>query len=255
MPKFKYELANGQYMTMEGDSQPSDADVEQAAKDAGVTLKPVGEKSQPNEVTATLSSKPQTSKQESDLPATPGVMAILGAGLKQVPGIASRATSAAGEALKNSKGSVAGAIGGTVGAGLGASIGDNTPIGPFGGASLGAYVGHRTAKKVAGPLMRKAGKFMANVVETGYPESIYAGLRGVPAARKIAGAVGERLIPGVGNALLAADVGQTAYGLAKKPMESIGATDLFGRLAAQFTGGSSTYGDMLRALQEAEAQR
>jgi hypothetical protein len=40
MPKYNYALANGKTLTLEGDSQPSDADVEQAASAQGVSLVP-----------------------------------------------------------------------------------------------------------------------------------------------------------------------------------------------------------------------
>ncbi len=40
MPRFKYATSNGKSLILEGDSQPSDADVEQAAKAAGVSLVP-----------------------------------------------------------------------------------------------------------------------------------------------------------------------------------------------------------------------
>ncbi len=38
MPKYRFLLKNGKYLTLEGDTQPSDADVEAEAKTAGVTL-------------------------------------------------------------------------------------------------------------------------------------------------------------------------------------------------------------------------
>jgi len=38
MPKYSYLLKNGKHLVLEGDTQPDDADVEQAAKDAGVEL-------------------------------------------------------------------------------------------------------------------------------------------------------------------------------------------------------------------------
>lgn len=41
MPKYKFQLANGKTMVLEGESQPSDADVEEAAKAQGVALVPV----------------------------------------------------------------------------------------------------------------------------------------------------------------------------------------------------------------------
>jgi hypothetical protein len=40
MPKFKYKLTNGKTLTLEGDEQPSDAEVEQHAREANVTLQP-----------------------------------------------------------------------------------------------------------------------------------------------------------------------------------------------------------------------
>ena len=41
MPKYTYSLTNGKTLTLEGDTQPADADVEAAAKTAGVSLVPV----------------------------------------------------------------------------------------------------------------------------------------------------------------------------------------------------------------------
>ncbi len=40
MPKYRYPLTNGKTLTLEGDSEPSDDEVMQHAKDAGVTVKP-----------------------------------------------------------------------------------------------------------------------------------------------------------------------------------------------------------------------
>lgn len=41
MPKFKYQLANGKTLTLEGDTQPSDEEVESIAAEQGLQLQPV----------------------------------------------------------------------------------------------------------------------------------------------------------------------------------------------------------------------
>ena len=43
MPKYRYPLTNGKTLTLEGDSEPSDDEVMQNAKDAGVIVKPSDE--------------------------------------------------------------------------------------------------------------------------------------------------------------------------------------------------------------------
>lgn len=53
MPKFKYALSNGKTLTLEGDEQPTDAEVEQHAKDAGVELQ-LAKPSTPAETLAAL---------------------------------------------------------------------------------------------------------------------------------------------------------------------------------------------------------
>jgi len=45
MPKFKYTLANGKTLTLEGDTQPSDEEVESIAKEQGMQLQPISKPS------------------------------------------------------------------------------------------------------------------------------------------------------------------------------------------------------------------
>lgn len=58
MPKYKFALKNGKTLTLEGDTQPSDDEVEKIAKDQGVELQPV------EEPTESISIKPEQYTQQ-----------------------------------------------------------------------------------------------------------------------------------------------------------------------------------------------
>lgn len=208
MPKYRYQLANGKTLVLEGNEQPSDADAEEAAKSAGVELA-LAESSAGQSVPDTALMTAAPADEES---IAPGMLASSGAAIRQaVKGVPAIMRSA-GNLMRNGSGRItraaSAAIGASLGAGAGASIGG--PVGAFGGAGIGADIGRTTARKQIIPATRQIGKALLALGETGFPESIYAGRPAIALGRKALG-YGLAGVSGIGDALMAAEGLKLAY--------------------------------------------
>ena len=143
------------------------------------------------------------------------------------------------------------AIGASTGASAGATVGH-----PFAGASAGADMGRTAARKYLIPAKDFIGRMLRTAAETGYPEEIYAGVKGMPTMRKGMNVLLDRLIPGVGNALMVADAGRLGYKTGEYGGEKSGLTNEIGRSIAPLFGSSpQNYDAMVEALLAQEAKR
>jgi len=199
MPKYRYPLTNGKSLVLTGEAEPTDADVEAAARDAGVEQLLVG--ATPPEPPVTSPAQPSAS--DSALP-MPGIltatgMAISGAG-RAIPATLRTAGKAITKAAP-----VARMLGGGLGAHFGAAAAG--PF-PFLGASMGAEAGRNLTRTFERPVMALGDL----VKKLGTREFVSKGAgRLVYPARGVLSTLGKRVLPGIGQALTVADAANTGW--------------------------------------------
>lgn len=188
MPKnqYVYPLSNGHELVLDGDEQPTDQEVEQAAESMGMLpLLRAAEVETPGPTAPT--SEPSIRDQIVHNGKTLGVIGA-GTAIQTANRTVRPALAAAGRVLATTE-SLPGIVGGTLGASVGGTAGavvGGFPIGAMGGATLGAELGRRAGRSMAAPI-KATGTSIAKAFASDIPRvTIEDALASKDAAAKLA---------------------------------------------------------------------
>lgn len=286
MEKFLYQLKDGRTLTLEGDREPTDSEIEAAAASAGVELALADEAAadapemgttEPNMGTEDL---PEPTPEPTNLP-PPGVLATVGQAIKSGAPMIRRGAETVARKVATSpltQRILAGGVGHAVGVPAAIATGGLVPpwIGGLAGFQFGKKYAKQGAEKAAEALsstMPRITSTQARAAARGAKATTKAATKAakmagtaakvakvgqfgkLPAGRKAMNMLFSRLIPGVGNALLAADAANLGYQAGTKIDEKLDLSSILGRNLAPLMGGNrKDYDAMVRAIAEQEGR-
>jgi hypothetical protein len=225
MAEYRFLLANGKTLVLEGDQPPSHEEAAQEAQAAGMQLAPdtgpqmAGAQEMPPSQAAAPPAMERMTPQPPSVDDAAAPEGNMGGGMltggyltrkagEMLPAVVHKA----GEMMYSGKGRLTKALSGAVGAATGAGVGSSLgPVGAYGGFGLGAEGGRQVAKKFLIPGQKTVGKALKFISETGFPEDIYAGQGMKTLARKGLQGTASKVLPGIGNAMMTIDAAKMVY--------------------------------------------